>query len=72
MSGWFANANAGKRSIAVDLNSEQGKRYCGELLAKADVFIQGFRSGVMEKLGFGYGTIAEKYPSLIYCSSTGF
>ena len=72
MSGWFANANAGKKSIAVDLNSEQGKAVLWQLLANADVFIQGFRAGVMEKLGFGYETIAEKYPSLIYCSSTGF
>ena len=72
MSGWFANANAGKRSIAVDLNTEQGKAVLWQLLADADVFIQGFRAGVMDKLGFSYDDVARQCPSLIYCSSTGF
>mgnify|MGYP000465130464 FL=1 len=72
MSGWFANANAGKRSLSVDLNTETGKEILWQLLAEADVFIQGFRAGVMEKLGFGYEAVSRRCPPLIYCSSTGF
>ena len=72
MSAWFANTNAGKRSIAVDLATEEGKEIMWKLLAGADVFIQGFRAGVMSKLGFDYKRVAKKLPELVYCSSTGF
>ncbi len=72
MSAWFANANAGKRSIAVDLTSDAGKKILWQLLADADVFVQGFRAGVMAKLGFDYEQVSERLPALIYCSSTGF
>lgn len=72
MSAWFANINAGKRSIAVDLGSDAGKEIMWRLLEDADVFIQGFRSGVADRLGFSYGEVSAKLPSLIYCSSTGF
>ena len=72
MSAWFANANSGKRSISVDLNTTEGKEILWDLLATADVFIQGFRTGVTEKLGFGYKEVSQKRPEIIYCSSTGF
>lgn len=72
MSGWFANANAGKRSLSVDLTSAAGKDILWQLLAEADVFIQGFRAGVVSKLGFSYDAVSVKCPQLVYCSSTGF
>lgn len=72
MSGWFANANAGKRSISVDLTTEAGVGILWALLAEADVFIQGFRAGVLDRLGFGYEAVSKRLPTLIYCSSTGF
>ncbi len=72
MSAWFANVNAGKRSIAVDLNTEEGKNILWKLLDEADVFIQGFRAGVVARLGFDYETVSSRLPKLIYCSSTGF
>ena len=72
MSAWFANANAGKRSISVDLNNPAGKEITWKLLEDADVFIQGFRAGVVGKLGFDYDTVSARLPKLIYCSSTGF
>ena len=72
MSAWFANSNSGKRSISVDLNTTEGKEILWDLLATADVFIQGFRTGVTEKLGFGYKEVSQKRPEIIYCSSTGF
>lgn len=72
MSVWFANANAGKRSIAVDLTTSEGKEVLWKLLADADVLIQGFRPAVLANLGFDYETVSRKFPELIYCSSTGF
>ena len=72
MSAWFANVNAGKRSIAVDLTSAEGCDILWRLLEDADVFIQGFRSGVVARLGFDYETVSARLPRLIYCSSTGF
>ena len=72
MSAWFANANSGKRSISMDLTTTEGKEILWDLLATADVFIQGFRTGVTEKLGFGYKEVSKKNQRIIYCSSTGF
>ena len=72
MSGWFANVNSGKRSIAIELKVEAGKALLWQLLASADVLIEGFRPGVMEKLGFGYQAVNTRLPNLIYCSSSGF
>lgn len=72
MSAWFANVNAGKRSIAVDLTSTAGKEILWGILESADVFIQGFRSGVAGRLGFDFETVHARYPKIIYCSSTGF
>ena len=72
MSAWFANANSGKRSISVNLTTTEGKEILWDLLATADVFIQGFRTGVTEKLGFSYKEVSKKNPRIIYCSSTGF
>jgi crotonobetainyl-CoA:carnitine CoA-transferase CaiB-like acyl-CoA transferase len=72
MSGWFANTNAGKRSISVDLNTPHGKEILWKLMEDADVFIQGFRAGALSKLGFDFKTVSEKHPALVYCSSTGF
>jgi crotonobetainyl-CoA:carnitine CoA-transferase CaiB-like acyl-CoA transferase len=72
MSGWFANTNAGKQSISVDLNTPSGKEILWKLMEDADVFIQGFRTGALGKLGFDFDTVSEKYPALVYCSSTGF
>jgi len=72
MSVWFANANAGKRGLSVDLATDEGKDILWKILEDADVFIQGFRSGVVAKLGFDYETVSQKLPKLIYCSSTGF
>jgi crotonobetainyl-CoA:carnitine CoA-transferase CaiB-like acyl-CoA transferase len=72
ISAWFANTNAGKKSLSVDLATQAGKEILWKILADADVFIQGFRSGVVGKFGFDYDTVSKKLPKLIYCSSTGF
>lgn len=72
MSGWFANANAGKRSIALDLSEEPGKEILWKLLEAADVFVQGFRPGALARLGFDHETATARNPGLIYVSSSGF
>ncbi len=72
MSGWFANANAGKRSIGLDLSSDEGKDILWRLLAEADVFIQGFRPGGMGRLGFGPDDVLARFPSIVYASLSGF
>ncbi len=72
MSAWFANANDGKRSIALNLKSEDGLACFKALVNDADVLVEGFRPQVMEKLGLGYGQLAELNPRLVYCSCSGF
>ncbi|MBG01507.1 MAG: hypothetical protein CL470_04475 [Acidimicrobiaceae bacterium] len=72
MSGWFANANAGKRSIGINLMSEEGKEIFWRLLKNADVCIQGFRPGAVDRLGFSYEQVHNEFPELIYVSSSGF
>ena len=72
MSGWFANANAGKRSIALDLTHDTCKDVLWKLIEDCDVFIQGFRPGVIDRLGFGYDEASSRNPTLVYVSSSGF
>ncbi len=64
--------NRNKRSLALDLASEQGNGIIHELAAGADVLVQNFRPGVMARLGFGYETMAARHPRLIYCSVSGY
>ena len=64
--------NLGKRSIAVDLKSEAGKKVVWRLLEGADVFIEGFRPGVIKRLGFDYEAVAVREPRLLYLSISGF
>jgi crotonobetainyl-CoA:carnitine CoA-transferase CaiB-like acyl-CoA transferase len=72
MGGWFANVNAGKRSIGVDLASPAGADVLWRLLDDADVFLQGFRPGVIDRLGFGADIVLDRHPRLVYVSSSGF
>ena len=65
-------ANLGKRAIALDLKQEDGQAILWRLIRGADVFVQGFRPGVIDRLGFGYGTVSEREPRIIYLSVSGF
>jgi crotonobetainyl-CoA:carnitine CoA-transferase CaiB-like acyl-CoA transferase len=65
-------ANLGKRSIALDLKQQAGKDVLWRLIAGADVFVQGFRPGVIDRLGFGYDAVAEREPRALYVSVSGF
>lgn len=70
--GYFPMYNRNKKSLCLDLKSEQGHRIAEQLIAKADVVIENFRPGAMDKLGFGYEALSENNAGLIYCSLKGF
>ncbi len=69
---WFRNLNRGKRSVALDLKSPDGKAQLIELSMHSDVFVEGFRPGVMARLGIDYKTLSAINPRLIYCSISAF
>jgi crotonobetainyl-CoA:carnitine CoA-transferase CaiB-like acyl-CoA transferase len=64
--------NAGKRSVTIDLKSESGIRQIERLIAEADILVEQFRPGVMDRLGLGYAAARRVNPRLIYCSITGY
>lgn len=68
----FLAVNRNKRSIAVDLKSEEGLEIVKEVIAKADIVTENFRPGVMERLGLGYDDIRNICPDIIYVSASGF
>ena len=72
VSGYFASVNRGKESIALDLARENDRSVLRALLAGADVLVENFRPGVMEKLGFGWPALHAEQPGLIYASCSGF
>lgn len=69
---YFASVNRGKESIALDLKADADRAIFEKLLEKADVVIENFRPGTMEKLGYGWDELHKKYPRLIYASASGF
>ncbi|MEO1237045.1 MAG: CaiB/BaiF CoA-transferase family protein [Planctomycetota bacterium] len=68
----FANLNRNKRSVAIDMKSDEGWEIVRRLVAEADVLVHNFRGGVMEKLGFGYDAMAALNPRLVYAASSGW
>ncbi|MEE4289571.1 MAG: CoA transferase, partial [Erythrobacter sp.] len=62
---WFANLNRGKSSVVLDLKSEEGKAALRDLVAEADVFVEGFRPGVMARLGFDYAAVKAIRPDIV-------
>ena len=72
ISATFIAMNRGKRSIVIDLKSEQGKAILADLIARTDVLMENFRPGVMAKLGFDCDMLQQLNPRMIYLSITGF
>lgn len=68
----FCSLNRNKRSIMLDLRQERDKNAVFKLLAEADVVVNNFRAGVMERMGFGYEELSKRNPRLIYAMGTGF
>ncbi len=71
-SSYFACANRSKRSVALDLGSDEDLRTARALALEADVLVENFRTGTMQRLGLGYDDLARDNPGLVYCSITGF
>jgi crotonobetainyl-CoA:carnitine CoA-transferase CaiB-like acyl-CoA transferase len=69
---YFLSLNRNKKSIGLDLSGEEGRRVAHDLIAKSDVLVENFRTGVMDRHGLGYADLAERYPRLIYCSISGY
>ena len=69
---WFRNLNRGKTSMVLDLKSDAGKAALWDLIEAADVFVEGFRPGVMKRLGFDYDAVVTHNPSIVYCSISAF
>lgn len=71
-SAYFMSVNRNKKSLTLNFKSEDGREILWELIDRADVLIENFRPGTLEKLGFDYETVSERYPELIYTSISGF
>ena len=71
-SAYFSSVNRGKESIALDLKSPDGRRIFERLLDNADALVENFRPGTMEKLGYGWETLHQRYPRLVYAAASGF
>ena len=68
----FLALNRGKRSIRIDLKSDRGKEVLLRLVRDADVLLESFRPGVMDRLGVGYERLRQENPGLVYCAITGY
>lgn len=72
VSTYFINFNRSKKGITLDMKAEEGKEILRRLIKSADVLIENFRPGVMDRLGFGYEDVSKLNPRLIYASVSGF
>ncbi|HNX00589.1 MAG TPA: CaiB/BaiF CoA-transferase family protein [Candidatus Cloacimonadota bacterium] len=69
---YFLSINRGKKSISLNLKDQRGKQILLDLVKKADVIVENYRPGTMEKLGLGYDVLKQVNPKLIYAASSGF
>lgn len=72
ISAYFASLNRGKESVSLDLTDEGDRRRFEELLASADVVVENFRGGAMERLGYGWEALHARHPRLVYAAVSGF
>jgi formyl-CoA transferase len=70
--GFFRSFNRNKKSVVIDINTEEGRESALELIGECDVLLENFRPGLMTKLGLGYETLSKANPKLIYVSHKGF
>jgi crotonobetainyl-CoA:carnitine CoA-transferase CaiB-like acyl-CoA transferase len=68
----FSAVNRGKRSVTLDLKTDAGREAFLHLAERADVVVEGFRPGVVDRLGVGYDAVSERNPGIVYCSLSGF
>ncbi|MBN8188080.1 CoA transferase [Salipiger thiooxidans] len=70
--GYYLSVNRGKRSVELDLKSEEGRAAVRALAAESDILLENFKTGTLDRMGLGYDDLAKVNPRLIYCSVTGF
>ncbi len=70
--GYYLSVNRGKRSVELDLKSEEGRAVVKALAAESDILLENFKTGTLERMGLGYDDLQKVNPKLIYCSVTGF
>jgi len=71
-SAYFLSINRNKESLTLDLKQPEARRILERLLDRADVLVENFRPGTLDRLGFGYQTVAARLPQIVYCSISGF
>ena len=71
-SAYFMSLNRGKESIALNLKNEDDKKIFEKILSKADILVENFKPGTLDKWGYGWAEVSKKYPKLIYASASGF
>ncbi len=71
-SAYFLSVNRNKESLSLDLKMPGAQRVIAQLLERADVLVENFRPGAMDRLGLGFGTLSIRHPRLVYCSISGF
>ena len=71
-SAYFMSLNRGKESIALNLKNKDDKKIFEKILSKADILVENFKPGTLEKWGYGWKNVSKKYPKLIYASASGF
>lgn len=69
---FFRSVNRGKKSVVIDLNTAEGRETLLKLCDQADVLVESFRPGVMQRLGIDYATVATRNPRIVYCSISAF
>jgi crotonobetainyl-CoA:carnitine CoA-transferase CaiB-like acyl-CoA transferase len=72
ISGYYAQQNAGKRNVSIDLNVAEARDLALKLCDTADVIVENFRPGVLESFGLGYASVAARNPSVVYVSISGY
>jgi crotonobetainyl-CoA:carnitine CoA-transferase CaiB-like acyl-CoA transferase len=71
-SAYFAGTNRNKQSVTLNLSDPEGQELARKLLADADILVENFKTGTLEKYGLGFEQLQKEFPNLIYCSITGF
>jgi formyl-CoA transferase/CoA:oxalate CoA-transferase len=71
-SAYFLSINRNKESVTLDFKKTEGRELLERLVAKSDVLVENFRPGTLQKIGFDYTAVKNRYPRLIYCSISGF
>jgi len=71
-SAYYLCANRNKRSVALDIGTDEGKRAIHALISRSDILVENFKAGGLARYGLDYATLSQRFPGLIYCSITGF